>query len=286
MTAYVVQGANPPPRVCDHTNFRAGLFRLHDYYIATISTFQYNYRIFLNFVNLHSFGVLRLLRFYKKELSYLFWNNFVSLCNGKGVSPNAVGKALGISSGSISWWKKGRIPHDSTLQKLADYFGVSVDYLLGETNFRSRFADAEFSSEFFGEDQRKRGVKIPVFGNVAAGIPIEAIEDIEDYEEIPEEMARGGEYFALRIKGDSMMPRIIEGDVIIVRKQPAVESGDLAVVLVNGSDATCKKVVIGKSELSLISFNPVYEPMTFTKKEVRDLPVSILGKVVELRGKF
>lgn len=216
----------------------------------------------------------------------MFWENFIRLCNERNTKPNNVAKALGIPSGSVTDWKNGRTPRSTTAQKLADYFGVSVDYLLGETNFRSRFADAEFSSELFGADQRKRGVKVPVFGNVAAGIPIEAIENIEDYEEIPEEMARDGEYFALRIKGDSMMPRILEGDVIIVRKQPAVESGDLAVVLVNGSDATCKKVVIGKSELSLISFNPVYEPMTFTKKEVRDLPVSILGKVVELRGKF
>lgn len=196
------------------------------------------------------------------------------LSKEKGISISFICKKLGMAKTYFHDLKKtGRDIPEENLKAIADLLDTTPEYLLGKTDRKEK-------------TPRKRGVKIPVFGNVAAGIPIEAIEDIEDYEEITEEMARDGEYFALRIKGDSMMPRILEGDVIIVRKQPTVESGDLAVVLVNGSDATCKKVVIGKSELSLISFNPVYEPMTFTKKEVRDLPVSILGKVVELRGKF
>lgn len=196
------------------------------------------------------------------------------LLKEKGLKQKYLFEQIGKSPVLFNDWKNGKSkPTDEVLKNIADVLDTTPEYLLGKTDRKEK-------------TPRKRGVKIPVFGNVAAGIPIEAIEDIEDYEEITEEMARDGEYFALRIKGDSMMPRIIEGDVIIVRKQPAVESGDLAVVLVNGSDATCKKVVIGKNELSLISFNPVYEPMTFTKKEVRDLPVFILGKVVELRGKF
>lgn len=86
----------------------------------------------------------------------------------------------------------------------------------------------------------KKAIRIPVLGNVAAGIPIEAIEDVIDYEEISEELAHTGDFFALKIEGDSMEPRICNGDVVIVRKQNYAESGDLVIVLVNGDSATCK----------------------------------------------
>ena len=86
----------------------------------------------------------------------MFWETFVSLCNNKGISPNAVGKVLGISSGSISWWKKGKIPHDSTIQKLANYFGVSGDYLLGKTEQKEKPAEdgglGENVVRFLGRD--------------------------------------------------------------------------------------------------------------------------------------
>lgn len=127
---------------------------------------------------------------------------------------------------------------------------------------------------------------IPVLGRVAAGIPLEACEDILGWEEIPEEMAKSGEYFALQIKGDSMTPRICEGDVIIVRKQSAIESGEVAVVLINGSDAVVKKVKFTSTGIMLISYNNQYDPMIYTNEEISSLPISIIGKVVELRGKF
>lgn len=108
------------------------------------------------------------------------------------------------------------------------------------------------------EDKEKprHARKIPVLGSVIAGIPIEAIEDIIDWEEIPEEMSKRGECFALMIKGDSMTPSIQEGDVVIVRKQSDVDSGDIAIVLVNGFEATCKQVMKSSDGITLISFNP------------------------------
>ena len=99
-------------------------------------------------------------------------------------------------------------------------------------------------------------------------------------------MAKTGDFFALRIAGTSMEPKFSEGDVVIVRKQDSVESGEIAVVLVNGDDATCKKVLIHDNGLSLVSLNSSYAPMFFTDKEVLTLPVQILGRVVELRAKF
>ncbi|MEG1413499.1 MAG: S24 family peptidase, partial [Acidaminococcaceae bacterium] len=131
------------------------------------------------------------------------------------------------------------------------------------------------------------GVKIPVLGRVVAGVPLEAITDILDYEEISVDMARTGEFFALQIKGDSMTPRICEGDVVIVRKQPTVDSGSLAIVLINGEDATLKQVIVRPDGIMLQAFNPaVYPTHFYTCADIKKLPVTILGKVVELRGRF
>lgn len=132
-----------------------------------------------------------------------------------------------------------------------------------------------------------RGVRIPVLGRVVAGIPIEAVEEILDYEEITPELAATGEFFALKIRGHSMEPRMMEGDVVIVRRQDDVDSGDVAIVLVNGDEATVKRVKKQEEGITLIATNTsVYEPHFYSNKEIADLPVRILGRVVELRGKM
>lgn len=128
--------------------------------------------------------------------------------------------------------------------------------------------------------------RIPVLGRVAAGIPIDAIEDVLDWEDITPDMAKTGQFFGLRIKGDSMQPRIVDGDTVIVRCQPDAESGDVVVVQVNGDSATCKRLSKYSSGISLISFNPAYEPINFTNEQIESLPVTIIGKVIENRQKY
>lgn len=136
------------------------------------------------------------------------------------------------------------------------------------------------------KEKQTKSVKIPVLGKVPAGLPAEAVEDIIDYEEIPESMARGGEYFGLSIKGDSMYPRILEGDVVIVRKQSTADSGDIVIALVNGDEGTCKQLYKYKDHIELKAFNPMYKPLVYSNEDISSLPVFIVGKVVELRGKF
>lgn len=136
------------------------------------------------------------------------------------------------------------------------------------------------------KERKSKSVKIPVLGIVPAGLPAEAVEDIIDYEEIPESMARGGEYFGLAIKGDSMYPRILEGDVVIVKKQSTADSGDIVIALVNGDEGTCKQLYKYKDHIELKPFNPMYKPLVYSNEDISSLPVSIIGKVVELRGKF
>lgn len=134
--------------------------------------------------------------------------------------------------------------------------------------------------------KKSKGIKIKVLGRVQAGIPVEAIQDIIGEEEITEELAKTGEFFGLKIKGDSMSPRIEEGDIVIVKKQSDVETGDIAIVLINGNDATCKKIKKTETGIMLLPFNPNFEPLFFSNKEIEHLPISIIGKVVELRAKF
>lgn len=136
------------------------------------------------------------------------------------------------------------------------------------------------------EEPKKKGVKIPVLGRVAAGVPIEMIEDVLDYEEITEDMAKHGEYFALKIQGDSMSPRIWNNDVVIVKQQDDAENGDIVIAAINGDDAVCKRLQKYSDGIALVSLNPQYEPIYLKKDEVDGKPVRILGKVVELRGKF
>lgn len=188
---------------------------------------------------------------------------------------------LKISNSTLSQYETGaRTPSDDMKIAIANYFGVSVDYLLG------RDAIENMPVPKIGRAS-PGGVWIPVLGSVPAGIPIEAVEDILDWEEIPVSMCSGDrEYFALQVQGDSMWPDYLTGDVVIIRKTPCCESGEDCVVYVNGYDATLKQVKLGEDgSLSIIPRNPSYPPRTYTPDEVRDLPISIAGVVVELRRK-
>ena len=195
-----------------------------------------------------------------------------TLCKEKKISSLQLEKALGFGSGYISKLGKST-PNASKVQLIADYLGVSVDYLMTGDNSRS--------------NSENRAERIPVLGYVAAGIPIDAIEEILDYEEIPAKLASSGKFFGLKIKGHSMEPSIADGDTVIVRSQQTAESGDIVIAQVNGDEATCKQLVITSNGINLISFNSLnYPPMVFTAKQVREMPVQIIGKVVELRRSF
>ncbi len=188
-----------------------------------------------------------------------------------GLSQNEIAKKIFISQPAYAKYELGTAtPNPDTLSLLANILQVSVDYLLGNSTVSTRDGY----------------IRIPVLGRVAAGIPIDAIEEIIDWEDISATAAADGEYFGLVIKGRSMEPKISDGDTVIVRKQPDVRDGEIAVVLVNGDEGTVKKIKKGPNGVTLISSNPAYDPMFFTNEEIEQLPVQILGRVVELRAKL
>lgn len=194
------------------------------------------------------------------------------------LSQYAFARALGVAQSTIGNWESGRRePNFQTTQRIAAFFNVSIDYLMGAVNEPTASASTSSSTPW---------PAIPILGNVAAGTPAEAVENIIGYEEISPTLAVTGEFFALRVDGDSMEPRMKKGDIVIVRKQEDVESGDIAVVLVNGDAATIKRIKKRPEGLMLIPSNPSFEPMFYTNEEINTLPVNIIGKVVELHAKL
>lgn len=194
------------------------------------------------------------------------------------MKPQELANRSNVNKASISQYINGsHKPSNISAGKMAETLKVNPLWLMG--------FDVPMNDMITINKDRK-GVIINVYGNVAAGIPIEAIEDIVDTEEISQELARTGTFFGLKIKGNSMEPRMTTGDVVIVRKQEDAESGDIVIATVNGDNATCKRLKKYENGIALLSTNPSYEPMFFSNQEIVDKPVKIIGKVVELRAKF
>lgn len=194
-----------------------------------------------------------------------------------GLTQKELAEKLDLTPKAISFYELGsREPSGDALIHMARILGTTTDYLLGNSPDKS-------------PDQKSpsRGVRIPVLGRVVAGIPIDAIEEILDYEEIPREMAATGEFFALQVKGASMEPTLRDGDIVIVKKQSTVDSGDIAIVLVNGNEATIKEVKESPAGITLIGHNvAVFTPHFYSNKEIEDLPVRVIGKAVEVRRRL
>lgn len=208
------------------------------------------------------------------------------------LSMDAFSSKSGISKAYISLLEKNRHPKTGKpitpsvqcIKQVSDAIGIDFDILFSRIEGNVSLKKDENVSDT--ETLYNRGVVINVYGRVAAGIPLEMIEDIIDTEEIPEEMARTGEFFGLQIKGDSMEPKFSEGDVVIVRHQDDAESGDIIIATINGDEATCKRLRKYRDGIELVSNNPSYEPMFFSNDDIIEKPVKIIGRVVELRAKF
>ena len=186
-----------------------------------------------------------------------------------------IAKSIGVSPQTFNTWCKGiAIPRMGKVQALADYFNINKSDLIEDKKLNIDTVPIE------------SGYTIPVLGRVAAGYGKEAVEEVIGQIEISPALAAKGDYFGLLIKGDSMIPTLYDGDTVIVRRVDDAESGDLVIALVNGHDATCKRLQKYAEGIALIPQNPVYEPMRFTESEIDTTPVKILGKVIEMRRKF
>lgn len=201
-----------------------------------------------------------------------------------GMTQTELAQKTSLSRSYIGDIEKDRYnPSVATLQAIAKATDVPVESLLG-SNTPADPAPAQPPAQ----KVTRYTYRIPVVGRVAAGQPILAQEEIIDYEYIDERLHRGGDqYFGLIVKGSSMEPTIHDGDTIIVRVQKSVENGQIAVVLVDGEDATVKEVKETEDGLTLIGHNvAVYAPHFYSREEVERLPVRIIGRVIQSISKF
>ena len=204
----------------------------------------------------------------------MFWEKLIFLCEKNNVSPNTVCSKLGLSSAIATRWKNGSIPRDTTLLKIADYFGVSVEYFKGEPE------RVRVESETIPLDHNNLRM-VPLFETVSAGFGAYASEDIQDYMPVffhnPSEASQT---ICIKVRGDSMYPKIEDGDIIQVHKQESVDDGSIAVVLLDGDEGLVKKVQYRPDGVDLISMNPMYPPMRFDGAEASR--VRVVGLVTQV----
>ncbi len=238
---------------------------------------------------------------------YLKW-----LRKKAGIKQNDLARRLDVSRTTISMWEnESSLPVYETLTMLSEIFGEPISLIvqpiaewddetqrgydiLTEVEEKIEYLEkngvphhlAKFYNSEKNRQSIKRKTRIPVLGYVRGGNPEAAYEEVIGYEEITEEMMHSGEYFGLIVKGDSMEPRFTEGDTVIVKKQPSADSGNIVVALIGETNATIKKLILDEKGMILQPLNPAYKPKYFSREDIRSLPVTVLGKVVELRAKF
>lgn len=205
-----------------------------------------------------------------------------------GLTQKEVAGFVGVSEATVSRWESGHIDNmrRDRIAKLAKVLQISPLVIMGVDDEPGQENDA--AAHIKNAVSIDRSFRVPVVGRVAAGKPIIADEEIIGYEYIDDRLSHdGNEYFGLKIVGKSMEPTICDGDIVIVRRQSCVENGEIGVVLLDGDEATVKEIHETKEGITLIGYNPsVYTPHFYTAREVVDLPIRIIGRVVQSIRKF
>ena len=200
----------------------------------------------------------------------MFYDKFLSLCVQKGVSPSAVAKELGLSSGTVPNWKKGSVPRSSQIKMVADYFGLTVEELLGKPT-----------------DGMPEGIyrittkKIPLLGEIACGMPQPSEQEVDVMCDVNSDVKAD---FAVKAHGDSMTgARIYDGDIVLCKFQPMVENGEIAVVIIE-DEKTLKRVHYDREKgiLMLYPENPSFPILKYEGEELNH--IRILGKAVYRYG--
>lgn len=208
---------------------------------------------------------------YAQREREIFASNFKRILNMRGKTQSEVADYLNVRTSTVSDWAKARkYPRVDKMQMIADYLGVVISDLR-EQKLPENAYPIDISNYR----------RIPILGRISAGLPLYAEEHIEGY--TLTDLNGGAEYFGLRVSGDSMNAlRINEGDIIIVRRQEEVEQGEVAVVLVDGEDATVKRFYSSDTTVTLMpqSTNPEHKPQMY---DLSKTPIRVLGKVVEVK---
>jgi len=218
----------------------------------------------------------------------VFYDGFINICRHEGVSPTRVLTTLNISKGSLSRWRNGGSPTNETKKKIADYLQISIAELeagkiekpiANESDERNK---VKLPSNVFPAPKMR---PIPIVGTIRAGVPIFAEENIEGYEydDVPE----GEDCFFLRVKGDSMVnARICDGDLVLIKRQPCADDGQIVACIVNGDEATLKRFYQQGNMVILKPENPAYNPILVPCADFDSGYARIIGVVIKVEFKL
>lgn len=212
-------------------------------------------------------------------MSY-FNSNLPFIRKKKGISQAELAEKIGVDQSTISLWEKGMDTTVDNAIKVAEVLNVSIPEFLGKD---LRFDNAEVI------DVNSDIIKIPVYGTIKAGIPIESQADIIDYVDIPKSWTKGGkEFYGLKVSGDSMFPKYQDEDIVIFEKtnDTAMYNGKDCAVMINGTESTFKKVLINEQGIVLQAYNMAYDIQMYSKKDIINKPIRIVGIAREKRTKI
>ena len=216
-----------------------------------------------------------------------FYEKFKDLCDKKGESPSYVLRQIGISTSQVTYWKNGAVPRSKAIQEIARYFHVPISYFV-DTDLTFITTPTSIANAPAGAFPISGVCMMPIIGSVRAGFSSMPIKEYEDgYQSVPTDQLRGysaGECCLLRVRGDSMYPRIVENDLVLIHVQPEVESGEIAVLFNGDDEATIKEFKRDGDEVKLIPANPEYKVKVFKKDEAKN--IRIYGKVLSLIRSF
>lgn len=210
-----------------------------------------------------------------------FSKNLKHLREKKNISKTKLGDMVGVNQSTISRWESEEItPSIDNVEEVAKALSVELpDLLIKDLSFDNA-EPVGLSPDI---------IKIPVLGVIKAGIPIEAQEDIIEFVDIPRNWTVGGKtFYGLKISGDSMFPKYSDGDTVIFEKSGDVEAfrnKDCA-IMVNGDDATFKKVLVNEQGIVLQPYNTSYDILMYSNEQIEKLPIKVIGIAREKRTKL
>ena len=183
---------------------------------------------------------------------------------------------VGVSENSVKKWKKGSVPAYDKVAKIAEYFEVPIEYFY-----------QDIAKKNYGTINKifNHGSNIPIVGRIQAGYPVESFDDIEGYVSVPTGVTYSEDLFALTVVGDSMMPLVMDGDIIICNKNVQNVNNKICAVTVDG-ESTLKRIRVDSSGVTLIPTNPMYNEIRFSNKDAEEKNFHVDGVLVQMIRNF
>lgn len=210
-----------------------------------------------------------------------FMKNIKYVREKRGLSQSKLAEMIDVNQTTIARWEdENRIPTIDKAIQVSNILNIPLDILVGKNLQFDNVEPVNIDSNI---------IKIPVFGTIKAGIPIESQSDIIDYVEIPKIWTRGGKkFYGLKISGDSMFPKYNEDDIVIFEQNDdtTLYHGKDVAIMINGTESTFKKLLVNEQGIVLQPYNTGYDIMMFSKEDVENLPIKVVGIAREKRTKI